>query len=97
MRAVVQRVNSAVVRVEGREISAIGQGLLVLLGIGLMDEGADVDYMVKKNLWFENLCGRSWADGAFSGSVWRRRHGSSAIYFVWRGQEGSPAIFFRGG
>ncbi len=33
MRALVQRVSSAAVRVEGREVAAIGPGLLVLLGI----------------------------------------------------------------
>ncbi|MBN2707054.1 MAG: D-tyrosyl-tRNA(Tyr) deacylase [Deltaproteobacteria bacterium] len=48
MRAVVQRVNSAVVRVGGQEISAIGPGLLVFLGVGQADDAADVDYMVKK-------------------------------------------------
>lgn len=37
MRAVVQRVASASVSVDGREISSIGSGLLVLLGIGKDD------------------------------------------------------------
>ncbi len=48
MRAVVQRVQSAAVRVAGREISAIGPGFLVLLGVGADDDQADVDYMVRK-------------------------------------------------
>jgi len=34
MRALLQRVDRAAVRVEGREIASIGQGLLILLGVG---------------------------------------------------------------
>ena len=48
MRAVVQRVLSASVTVEGRKVSEIGPGLLVLLGIGRGDTEADVDWMAKK-------------------------------------------------
>ena len=48
MRAVVQRVKSACVRVAGQEISAIGTGFLVLLGVGADDVADDVDYMVRK-------------------------------------------------
>lgn len=40
MRAVLQRVREARVRVDDRVISEIGRGLLVLLGIG-RDDGAD--------------------------------------------------------
>ena len=48
MRAVVQRVKSAGVRVDGQEVSAISKGFLVLLGIGADDVVADVDYIVRK-------------------------------------------------
>ncbi len=48
MRAVVQRVQSASVKVAGREVSAIGRGFLVLLGVGADDGQDDVDYMVRK-------------------------------------------------
>lgn len=48
MRAVIQRVKSASVRVAGQEISAIGPGFLVLLGIRVDDSSDDVDYMVRK-------------------------------------------------
>ena len=41
MRAVVQRVAEAAVRVEGRPVSAIGRGLLVLLGVGREDAEKD--------------------------------------------------------
>jgi len=45
MRAVVQRVASASVEVEGRIVSEIGPGLLVLVGIHDSDSDADADYM----------------------------------------------------
>lgn len=48
MRVVVQRVSSASVTIGGAVKSAIGQGLLVLLGVGPADEQADMDYLVKK-------------------------------------------------
>jgi len=48
MRVVVQRVTSASVTIGGTVKSAIGQGLLVLLGVGPADEQADMDYLVKK-------------------------------------------------
>ena len=48
MRVVVQRVSSASVTIGGEVKSAIGQGLLVLLGVGPADEQADSDYLVKK-------------------------------------------------
>lgn len=48
MRAVVQRVSSAAVRVEGEIVGAIGKGLLVLLGVGTGDSMADVDYLAGK-------------------------------------------------
>lgn len=48
MRVVIQRVASASVTIEGKVKSAIGPGLLVLLGVGLEDTEADIDYLVKK-------------------------------------------------
>ena len=48
MRAVVQRVLRCTVKVEDREVGAIGPGLLVLLGAGKSDTRADVDYLVRK-------------------------------------------------
>jgi len=48
MRAVVQRVKSASVKVAGEEVSAIGVGFLVLLGVRDDDGRKDVGYMVRK-------------------------------------------------
>jgi len=48
MRAVLQRVTQADVRVDGEETGAIDQGILVLLGVAREDGLADVDYLVDK-------------------------------------------------
>ena len=48
MRAVIQRVTRASVEVEGRQVGAIGQGLLVLLGVARGDGEADCRFMVEK-------------------------------------------------
>jgi D-tyrosyl-tRNA(Tyr) deacylase len=50
MRAVVQRVSSAEVRVYGQILGSIGQGLLVLLAVGEVDHAQDVAYLAKKTL-----------------------------------------------
>ncbi len=48
MRAVVQRVAEASVRVEGQEVSRIGPGLLVLLGVAQGDGEQDLTYLADK-------------------------------------------------
>ena len=48
MRAVVQRVSQASVKVEGEEVGRIGQGILVLLGVGHDDEPKDAVYLAEK-------------------------------------------------
>jgi D-tyrosyl-tRNA(Tyr) deacylase len=48
MRAVVQRVSRAQVRVEGEISGEIGLGVLVLLGIGREDTEADATYLAEK-------------------------------------------------
>lgn len=50
MRAVVQRVLRAKVTVDGRVVSEIGRGLLVLLGVAATDEKPDADYLSEKIL-----------------------------------------------
>ncbi|MCI0815505.1 MAG: D-tyrosyl-tRNA(Tyr) deacylase [Chloroflexi bacterium] len=48
MRAVLQRVRSASVTVDGRIVGSIGRGLVVLLAIGRDDEPGDAIYVVEK-------------------------------------------------
>jgi D-tyrosyl-tRNA(Tyr) deacylase len=50
MRAVVQRVSSASVDVGGARVSAIGKGLLVLLGVRKGDTAKDLEWMAEKAL-----------------------------------------------
>lgn len=48
MRAVVQRVSRASVKVEKKIVGQIDAGLLVLLGVGNGDSEVDADYLVDK-------------------------------------------------
>jgi D-tyrosyl-tRNA(Tyr) deacylase len=48
MKAVIQRVRGASVEVEGRQVSRIEHGLVVLLGVAQGDGAADVAHMVEK-------------------------------------------------
>jgi D-tyrosyl-tRNA(Tyr) deacylase len=48
VRAVVQRVARATVRVDGDEVAAIGPGVLVLLGVAHDDTPADADRLAAK-------------------------------------------------
>jgi D-tyrosyl-tRNA(Tyr) deacylase len=50
MRALVQRVSEASVSVDGETVSAIGPGLLVLLGVHVSDGEAEADWIVRKLL-----------------------------------------------
>ncbi|XP_057948638.1 uncharacterized protein LOC131144190 isoform X2 [Malania oleifera] len=64
MRAVVQRVASASVEVEGRTVSEIGPGLLVLVGIHDSDTDSDADYICRKvlnmRLFPNEATGKGW-------------------------------------
>ncbi len=48
MKAVIQRVLSASVTTEGKVVSRIDRGLLILLGIGTDDEKKDIDWLAAK-------------------------------------------------
>jgi D-aminoacyl-tRNA deacylase len=48
MKAVIQRVNSAEVWVEGRLLGKIGKGLLVFVGVGKGDGDNDISFLTAK-------------------------------------------------
>ncbi len=48
MRAVLQRVSSASVQIDGKTVGAINRGILLLLAAGDGDTDADADWMVNK-------------------------------------------------
>lgn len=48
MRAVIQRVCSASVTVEGQIVGQIGQGILVLLGVEKQDQETQADWLAEK-------------------------------------------------
>ena len=48
MKALVQRVSRAAVRVDGEEVAAIGDGMVVLLGVGRGDGPEDADRLADK-------------------------------------------------
>ena len=50
MRAVVQRVTEASVKIDGETVGAIGNGLCVLLGVSTDDTETDADYITDKLL-----------------------------------------------
>jgi len=72
MRAVVQRVERARVSVEGREIAAIGRGLLVLLGVARSDRSAEARRLAEKVARlrvFDDPAGRMNLDAAAAGGA----------------------------
>lgn len=48
MRIVVQRVSEAGVTIDGKEVSSIGRGLLILLGIEDADTEDDIEWLCRK-------------------------------------------------
>lgn len=66
MRALIQRVTQASVRIDGEVVGQIGPGLLILLGVCHGDSRAEADWLVDKCL---NLRIFSDADGKFNHSL----------------------------
>jgi D-aminoacyl-tRNA deacylase len=70
MRAVLQRVTSASVTVDGAPVGSIGRGLLVLLGVCAADGPDDIAYVVNRvlaaRLWEDPADGRPWTGSAAS-------------------------------
>ncbi|EIE24829.1 D-tyrosyl-tRNA deacylase [Coccomyxa subellipsoidea C-169] len=64
MRAVIQRVRSASVEVDGRLVSSIGPGLLCLIGIRDTDTAADQEFLCRKllnfRIWPSSDGSKSW-------------------------------------
>merc|ERR1719284_708469 len=67
MKAVVQRVLSGSVRVDGEIVASIGKGFVALIGIHRDDTKTEMEYIVRKllglRLW-EDEGGRRWAKSA---------------------------------
>lgn len=50
MRLLIQRVSQAVVHIDGQEVSRIGTGLLLFLGIEEADNEKDISFLCKKSI-----------------------------------------------
>ena len=50
MRAVIQRVDRACVKINHQELSSINEGILVLLGVEKEDTEVDADYILGKTI-----------------------------------------------
>ena len=50
MRIVVQRVSEASVKINGKIVGSIAQGMMVLLGVETTDSQSDADYLIQKLL-----------------------------------------------
>ena len=75
MRAVIQRVASAQVRVDGQVVGQIGQGFLVLLGIAHADGDEEAQYLARKiaglRIFEDNDGKMNLALGDVGGACWR--------------------------
>ena len=56
MKAVLQRVTEASVWVDGKEVSAIDRGWLILLGISSKDSEEQIPYRIKKIMSLRGFC-----------------------------------------
>lgn len=50
MKALLQRVTSASVSIDGEPVGSIGRGLVVLVGVAVGDTEKDVDYLLQKTV-----------------------------------------------
>ena len=48
MRLLIQRVTTAHCHIGGEEYSAIGRGMLILVGVGMDDTAEDIEWLVRK-------------------------------------------------
>ena len=66
MRAVVQRVNTANIKVNSRQISKIGKGIVAFVGVGKEDTHKDADYVALKIAGLRIFEDESGKDESFS-------------------------------
>ena len=50
MKLVIQRVDSAKVEVEGKLVSKIGKGFLILMGVSATDDGSEIEWLAQKTV-----------------------------------------------
>jgi len=50
MKLVIQRVDSAEVEVEGKLVSKIEKGFLILMGVAATDDGSEIEWLAKKTV-----------------------------------------------
>ena len=85
MKFVIQRVDSASVKVEGKVVGSIGKGFLVFIGVGQGDTEEEADKYLKKLLGlriFEDEQGTAVAN--------------ITVYIVCQLQKRQPPKFYRG-
>lgn len=93
MRAIIQRVISGSVTVNGKKVSSIKKGLLVLVGITKADTKADREWLIRKLI---NI--RLWPDDA--GKPWNKSIkdlnyelllvSQFTLYSTMKGRSGAP-------
>lgn len=88
MRAVVQRVDSAAVEVEGAMVGSVGKGLLVLLGVEKEDTDRDLEYLLDKVAGLRIFEDEQEKMNLSVARCGRRASGSFAVYFVRRLPQG---------
>ena len=92
MRAVIQRVSEGSVSVAGEVVGSVGEGMVVLLGVGQNDGDPEVEWMVRKIAQLRFFEG---PDGRMNQSVEDIGGGSSPdfpVHPVWKLQEGESAL-----
>ena len=91
MRVVIQRVRHASVTIDGVQKSAIGQGLLVLVGIEEADGTDDSAWLVKKAVGLRIFDD---ADGVMNLSVRRRSPCGQPVHPHGLDQERQPPLLY---
>ena len=97
MRAVIQRVSEGSVSVAGEVVGSVGEGMVVLLGVGQNDGDPEVEWISSKIAQLRFFEG---PDGRMNQSVEDIGGGvllTSPVHPVWKLQEGNRPSFSRAG